>query len=140
MSKLVEAVEALYENCEGPETAAYNDALEKAAALIRQHEAREVYETEIERIIIEAEKEEREGDPGTFSSITRTSHVAYKIRRALTCRAPAMHAALSQIARMRMDGEPGDDGVEFDLTNDDAVDSLHSCIELARAALEGGVT
>ena len=53
-------------------------------------------------------------------------------------RADAYSTALAQIARMRMDGEGvGDDGEEFVLENDDAVDGLHSCIRLARAALAG---
>ena len=47
-------------------------------------------------------------------------------------RADGYRATLQQIARLQMDGEGG-----FVLENDDAVDSLHSCIALAREALAG---
>lgn len=42
--------------------------------------------------------------------------------------------AMKRIAKMNKDGEIID-GKRFDLSNDDAVDSLHNCINLARATV-----
>lgn len=43
---------------------------------------------------------------------------------------------VTQTAALLKDGEPNEEGEEFDLTSDDAVDTMHSLIRQARGLLD----
>lgn len=53
----------------------------------------------------------------------------------LIAAAPTMRDTLIIIARLKMHGEVDADGEPFDMTADDALDTLHACIDMARRDL-----